>query len=213
TAFAIDPVNPAGDVATWLVGDTLYWQAHTEKGRALTEKIGDLFENAEDTERLKAAKAAAEGIFEKLPFAGLNLDSFADANLMDVFNAPQWESLHYACLGCGTCTFTCPTCHCYDIGDYNTGEKIVRSRCWDSCMYSDFTLMAHGNPRTTQLQRFRQRFMHKLVYFPENFRNDKGEGVFACTGCGRCVQKCPVSLNIVKVAKALENREEDIQNA
>ena len=35
-------------------------------------------------------------------------------------------------------------------------------------MYSDFTKMASGNPRLTQLERFRQRFMHKLVYFPAN---------------------------------------------
>jgi ferredoxin len=204
---SIDALNPAGDVATALVGDTLYWQALTEKGQALTEKLRPLFESA-DTAALEAAKTAAKAIFEKLPFAGLSLAGFESADLMEMFNSPQWGSLHYACLGCGTCTFTCPTCHCYDIGDYNTGEKIVRSRCWDSCMYSDFTLMAHGNPRTSQLQRFRQRFMHKLVYFPEN-----NGGVFACTGCGRCVQKCPVSLNIVKVAKALEDMPQGGQNA
>ena len=28
-----------------------------------------------------------------------------------------------------------------------------------------------------------------------------------CVGCGRCLQKCPVQLNIVKVAKALEKAE------
>ena len=66
-------------------------------------------------------------------------------------------------------------------------------------MNRDFTKMAGGNPRKTKLERFRQRYMHKLVYFPEN-----NEGVFACVGCGRCLNKCPVNLNIVKVAKALE---------
>ena len=35
-------------------------------------------------------------------------------------------------------------------------------------MYSDFTKMSAGQPRPTQLERFRQRFMHKLVYFPAN---------------------------------------------
>ena len=103
-----------------------------------------------------------------------------------------------ACLACGTCTFICPTCQCYDIRDYNTGNGIQRFRCWDSCMYSDFTLMAHGNIRNSQKERFRQRFMHKLVYFPEN-----NDGMFSCVGCGRCVSKCPSSLNIVKVIKSL----------
>ncbi len=51
-------------------------------------------------------------------------------------------------------------------------------------MYSDFTLMAHGNNRNSQKQRFRQRFMHKLVYFPAN-----NDGMFSCVGCGRCVEQ------------------------
>ena len=83
--------------------------------------------------------------------------------------------------------------------DYDTGHGIKRYRCWDSCMYSDFTMMAHGNNRTSQMQRFRQRFMHKLVYFPAN-----NNGMYSCVGCGRCVEKCPSSLNIVKVIKAFE---------
>ena len=69
-------------------------------------------------------------------------------------------------------------------------------------MYSDFTMMAHGNNRTSQMQRFRQRFMHKLVYFPTN-----NDGMFSCVGCGRCVDKCPASLNIVKVIRAFEKAE------
>ena len=36
------------------------------------------------------------------------------------------------------------------------------------------------------MQRFRQRFMHKLVYYPAN-----NDGMFSCVGCGRCVDKCP----------------------
>lgn len=58
--------------------------------------------------------------------------------------------------------------------------------------------MAHGNIRNTQKERFRQRFMHKLVYFPEN-----NNGMFSCVGCGRCMKKCPSHLNIIKVIKRL----------
>ena len=112
-----------------------------------------------------------------------------------------WEELYKPCLACGTCTFVCPTCQCYDIKDYDTGHGVHRYRCWDSCMYSDFTMMAHGNNRTSQMQRFRQRFMHKLVYYPAN-----NDGMFSCVGCGRCVEKCPESLNIVKVIKAFEKQ-------
>jgi predicted aldo/keto reductase-like oxidoreductase len=65
-------------------------------------------------------------------------------------------------------------------------------------MYSDFTKMAHGNSRNSQVERFRQRFMHKLVYFPMN-----NGGEFGCVGCGRCLSKCPINMNIVKVMKSL----------
>jgi Fe-S oxidoreductase len=97
----------------------------------------------------------------------------------------------------------CPTCQCYDIKDFNTGREVIRFRCWDSCMYSDFTLMAHGTNRPNHMQRFRQRFMHKLVYYPEN-----NNGMFSCVGCGRCLSRCPISMNIVKVMKKLGGNED-----
>ena len=130
--------------------------------------------------------------------SSLDLSSFGAGKTDEFFGSEKWEELSKNCLGCGTCTFVCPTCQCYDIKDFNTGKGVVRYRCWDSCMYSDFTKMAHGNSRLSQLERFRQRFMHKLVYFPEN-----NEGIFGCVGCGRCLIKCPISMNIVKVAKTL----------
>ena len=40
--------------------------------------------------------------------------------------------------------------------------------------------------------------MHKLVYYPAN-----NEGLYSCVGCGRCLVKCPISMNIVKVIKTL----------
>ena len=115
-----------------------------------------------------------------------------------LFDRPEWKQLSESCLGCGTCTFVCPTCQCYDIKEFDSGKLVRRFRCWDSCMYSDFTKMSAGQPRPTQLERFRQRFMHKLVYFPDN-----NDGIFGCVGCGRCLAKCPIHMNIVKVVKTL----------
>ena len=146
-------------------------------------------------------KTAIRAIVEKLPYSNLSLEGWGQEDYMDRFNSPVWEELYKPCLACGTCTFVCPTCQCYDIKDYDTGHGVQRYRCWDSCMYSDFTMMAHGNNRNSQMQRFRQRFMHKLVYYPVN-----NNGMFSCVGCGRCVEKCPSSLNIVKVIKAFENQ-------
>ena len=198
--FGIDCAEPVADVATWMVEGNLYWKALTEKGEALTKAVESVLENADaEAEKVEAEKAAIRAIVEKLPYSDLSLEGWNGEALTEKFNSPVWEDLYKPCLACGTCTFVCPTCQCYDIKDYNTGHDVKRYRCWDSCMYSDFTMMAHGNNRTSQLQRFRQRFMHKLVYFPAN-----NNGMYSCVGCGRCVEKCPSSLNIVKVIKAFE---------
>lgn len=197
SVFGIDAADPDADVVTWMTAGTLYWEPKTEKGEALTESVKELLAETDDAE-VEARKAQTREIMEKLPLAGLSLDRFKEDGMMDFFNRPEWAELSKSCLGCGTCTFVCPTCQCYDIRDYDTGHGVQRYRCWDSCMYSEFTLMAGGQPRTSQLERFRQRFMHKLVYFPMN-----NDGEFSCVGCGRCVSKCPISMNIAKVIKAL----------
>ncbi len=202
-AFGIDCAEPAADVATWMVEGELYWKALTEKGEELTKAVESLLVEADgaDAEKLEAEKNAIHTIVEKLPYSNLSLEGWNGDALTEKFNSPVWEELYKPCLACGTCTFVCPTCQCYDIKDYDTGHGVKRYRCWDSCMYSDFTMMAHGNNRTSQMQRFRQRFMHKLVYYPAN-----NNGMYSCVGCGRCVEKCPASLNIVKVIKAFEKQ-------
>ncbi len=198
SAFGIDATAPIGDIFTWMVEGDLYWQVATDKGRTLTESLGGMFEEADEA-AMDDSKAAVKEIFKKLKFADLDLSAFKGGDKTEAFfDSPKWEELSQSCIGCGTCTFVCPTCQCYDIRDFDTGKAVQRYRCWDSCMYSDFTMMAHGNPRKSQMERFRQRFMHKLVYFPANH-----EGQFSCVGCGRCLAKCPISMNIVKVAKAL----------
>ncbi len=196
--FGIDPTAPEGDAACFDDGENIFFKANNEKGQAFIDSIASLLEEG-DTAKLDEVQAKTKTVMEKLPLAKLSTENFGGDKLNEYFNSEKWADLSEACLGCGTCTFVCPTCQCYDIKDFNTGHGIKRFRCWDSCMYSDFTKMAHGNPRLTQVERFRQRFMHKLVYFPAN-----NNGEFGCVGCGRCLSKCPISMNIVKVMKALE---------
>lgn len=198
--FGIDPTAPEGDCACWKAGNYYYFKANTEKGQVFIDSIAGFLEEG-DTAELDSTVARTREIMKKLPLANLSTENFGGDKLNEYFNSDKWAELSESCLGCGTCTFVCPTCQCYDIKDFNTGNGIKRYRCWDSCMYSDFTKMAHGNPRLTQLERFRQRFMHKLVYFPAN-----NNGEFGCVGCGRCLSKCPISMNIVKVMKALEDK-------
>ena len=197
TAFGIDAGEPMGDVTVWRCEDAIYLRANTEKGAALVNRLGTALEECDDS-AVNAQKKKIAKIMNKLPLKDLSTESFGGGKTQELFDNPAWDELSSACLGCGTCTFVCPTCQCYDIKDFNTGNGVIRYRCWDSCMYSEFTKMAHGNNRLTQKERFRQRFMHKLVYYPEN-----NDGLFSCVGCGRCLAKCPISMNIVKVMKKI----------
>ena len=116
------------------------------------------------------------------------------------FEDPIWDENCHACLGCGTCTYLCPTCYCFDINHEDHGGEGTQFRCWDSCMFSDYTRMAGGhNPRPSKKERLRNRYLHKLSYFRERY------GQILCVGCGRCVNSCPGHLDITRfIDKAAE---------
>lgn len=194
--YGIDAANPAGDISAWKADGAFHFEANTDKGRKLLDSVKSLLSES-DGKAVESAKKEIAAKLDKLPFAHLDLSKFAGKDMLKLFNSKIWDSVSEACLGCGTCTYVCPTCMCFDVRDFDTGSGIRQVRCWDSCMYSDFTQMAAENPRHTQKERSRQRFMHKLVYYPMAHG-----GTFSCVGCGRCLESCPVNMNIVKVIKA-----------
>lgn len=183
--FGIDSAAPAGDVTAWEDDDLIYLQGNTSRGCNLISSLPD-----GDLERVKQLQQNIRQKQKQLPIQ--NIPSLK----MEQFESPKWETASASCLSCGACTYLCPTCQCYDIREFEYGQEVKRFRCWDSCMYSDFTKMAHGNPRSKKSARFRQRFMHKLVYFPEN-----NQGLSGCVGCGRCIASCPAGRHIVAVAQ------------
>ncbi len=201
--FGVDASAPIGDILCYKTETDFIFEGKTEKGKALLAKLDSVTEDGGEAEA-KAEQTKIKEILNKLPLKDLKADAFGADKTDEYFDRPEWKTLSESCLGCGTCTFVCPTCQCYDIKDFKTKSGVQRFRCWDSCMYSDFTKMSAGQPRLTQVERFRQRFMHKLVYFPTN-----NEGTFSCVGCGRCIAKCPISMNIVKVMKTLGGKENE----
>lgn len=207
STFGIDAslaASPAGgDVSCWLADGKYFFQANTDKGKAFVENAKAVLTDSADA-AVEEVKKDIKAKVETQPFAHLDLSKFQGKDMLKIFNSKVWDKVSEPCVGCGTCTYVCPTCMCFDVRDFDTGNGVRQIRCWDSCMYNDFTQMAAENPRHTQKERSRQRFMHKLMYYPMAH-----EGMYSCVGCGRCVENCPVNMNIVKVIKAI-NESDDI---
>ena len=181
-SMGVDPkAAPNADVLLQDCGDAYLVTAQTEKGQAEVAQWAAFVEDGE-AEPLSCELTLAvsmEGVVQKLD---------------NMYDSPIWDNLAVKCLNCGTCTYVCPTCHCFDISQENRMKDGVRFRCWDSCMFSEYTAMAGGhNPRPEKLERVRNRFMHKLNFFQHRY------GMSLCVGCGRCVEKCPVALDITRL--------------
>jgi Fe-S oxidoreductase len=80
--------------------------------------------------------------------------------------------------------------------------EFERIRCWDSCAGENYRRVAGGHrPRADKGERLRNRFYCKFFYFPGQIgRSD----AYACTGCGRCIEVCPVGVDITEVLQDLE---------
>ena len=200
TTAGCGPFHEEGlDVLLAETDDAYLAKVLTEKGEKLLQAAGwDTTADIEAAQQeLKANKQAAEAKIN----ATIKTENLKDADTTTLYNARFWEEVSFSCINCGTCTFGCPTCWCFDIQDENRGLEGLRMRNWDSCMYPLFTLHGSGhNPRGTKLHRVRQRFMHKLKYYVDKY--DVG---IQCVGCGRCIRSCPVNIDIRRVSELMNN--------
>jgi len=198
TSTGCGPYNEEGlDILLIDAEDSFIAKAITEKGEKFITAGG--WSESTDTKLIEDKKIVAEGKIT----SKVKTDKLQSKNTLDLYNAPFWEDASFACINCGTCTFTCPTCWCFDIQDETYGKEGVRIRNWDSCMFPLFTMHTTGhNPRGTKLHRVRQRFMHKLKYFVDKY--DKGT---MCVGCGRCIKQCPVNIDIRTICEKMNSYE------
>ena len=188
------PHNEEGmDVLLKDLGDVYLARPITEKG----EKMLGGFEEADQKTKQQGDKQKEDA--EAKIESKVLTDNILSRTTLEEYEHSYWERVFETCINCGTCTFFCPTCHCFDIQDEVQDEFGRRVRNWDTCMSWLFTHHTSGhNPRGSKKDRVRQRFMHKFKYMPYKLQGDIG-----CVGCGRCTYKCPVNIDVREVVNKM----------
>ncbi len=189
TSMGVDPQQASlADVQMSDVGDALALEAKTPAGEEALKKVDSYL-----TELANPKITPLDEILINVDMEGV------PEKLESMFEHPIWDEVSPKCIGCSTCTYVCPTCYCFDIDNKLRGEEGTKIRCWDCCMFSEYSRMAGGhNPRPSKKERVRNRFMDKLLY------NKKRHGQVFCVGCGRCVAKCPVNLEIATIIQKVK---------
>jgi len=191
TSVGLTPDTPSGSDAmlVQIAPDSFEVRIFTEKGEALFRGHTEESDKTGKTAEPPAVKFDAKKVAQYL---------------RTHFDNPVFEQTSLRCVGCGACTYTCPTCHCFDIVDEGGATKGHRVKNWDACQFGLFTLHASGhNPRSEQTSRQRNRIQHKFCVYPEKFDS------ILCTGCGSCTRTCTASLGIYPVLELLD-READV---
>ena len=177
----------------------------SEKGRAIVEKHSSLFEEAKNkliSERDERRSAVIKEVERNIKENDIPNQDLLSGVIENKYESNIWEDEAKTCVECGACNTICPTCHCFLLYDQKDEKKMARLRIWDSCMIKDFARVAGGaNPRPRLWMRLRNRFEKKFDFFP------KVAGVYACTGCGRCISACPAKIDIREVLKRLVSDE------
>jgi sulfhydrogenase subunit beta (sulfur reductase) len=191
-AFGSGPYDATGsDVLLREAGDAYLLEPLSERGQATLEGLS--MAAADQIHLAKAQEIEVQAQARQSPIepvAGI------EKQLPALWDSKIWAEVAEKCIACGTCTYSCPGCHCFNIEDRVLAHGGERVRAWDGCMYPNFTQHASGhNPRPDQGARWRQRIMHKFEYLPRNV------SAYGCVGCGRCILSCPVRLDIREVLR------------
>ncbi|NTW28040.1 MAG: 4Fe-4S ferredoxin [Coriobacteriia bacterium] len=196
-AWGTDEVHSGFDLFLSDLGDRYFVSVQSVKGAELLDRFVETRPiTAEDTEDFQRVTREFKASFsEKVDTSQLPL--LIDAK----YNDAVWEELGEKCLACGACSMVCPTCYCFDVRDRLSidGATGERERVWDSCMFSNFAEVAHGqNFRGTRASRVKYRYYHKQWGYLSKY------GRVLCVGCGRCENACKADINPRVVIKALQ---------
>ena len=110
-----------------------------------------------------------------------------------------WRDVARDCVECGACNLVCPTCTCFLLYDKRKDVLSERIKIWDACLKTAYAKVAGGaNPRPKYFERLNNRFQCKFDYMYER------HSMYACVGCGRCIDACMAKIDMRDVLMRLE---------
>ncbi|HEC69985.1 MAG TPA: hypothetical protein ENI31_06870 [Candidatus Omnitrophica bacterium] len=172
----------------------------SEKAKRIWEDNKDLFEERKDLQarREEKRKKIIEDLEKHLSSLGLVPQEKLYQLVKNNHANPLWQDTALSCVECGACIMNCPTCHCFLLSDEERKGEYFRGRIWDGCQYKNFARVAGGaNPLKLRAQRLRNRYIKKFEFFKERI------DLYACTGCGRCIDSCIAKIDLREIFKAL----------
>jgi len=189
-------VNAARD------GDHYYLSAGTAKGRLLLDLIREHVRIDDPSGRVpEAVKARRLEMTARVEAQSAAFARSGDYDRLRASPAEAWAEESRACVGCGACTHICPTCYCLILNDESQAAEFVKVRSYDSCQWHGYARVASGaSPRPRMDERFRHRYLCKLVTMKKEF------GSLGCTGCGRCTEACPGGIDFRSAVRRLMER-------
>lgn len=197
-AWGTDEVHWGFDIFLTDLGDRYFVSVRSVKGAELLDE----FVATRDADEADTAAFQQRTREFKASFAE-DLDTSQLPLLLDAkFDDELWDRLGERCLSCGACSMVCPTCYCFDVTDKleADGKTGTRVRTWDSCQFTEFAAVAHGqNFRDSRASRVKYRYYHKQWGYLSKFER------VLCVGCGRCARACLAGISPREVVTALES--------
>jgi len=181
----------------------------SEKGEKIVLENKDLFEDVDKNKILEIdsrRKKTIERLFSHLRSQNLPKKDSLYNLIKNNYQANVWQKEALKCVECGACIMNCPTCHCFLLFDSKLEKDYLRAISWDGCQYKNFTKVAGGaNPLKFRSYRLRNRYIKKFEFFYEKLN------LYACTGCGRCIDSCIVKIDLREIFKELSYSEVNLK--
>ncbi len=189
------------DLNISIVDDVFLVDIGSDKGRKIVDDNRSLFQMVRDdylTEREANRSQIVDSLKESIKQHQLPPRGVLYELIKKGYDNEVWETEAQNCVECGACIMNCPTCHCFLLADSKKGNDYLRSRIWDGCQYKNFSRVAGGaNPLKFRKERLRNKYIKKFEFFPDRI------GVYACTGCGRCIESCIAKIDLREIFRIL----------